>query len=348
MPYLKAEWCIMKKLVIRYSLLTLILLLLPYLLTTILSRSSRDNPSHRISQFTITYEANGHVTELSLENYLIGVVAANIPASYHLETLKAQAVIARTYILKNISTLHSLKSSDLTSSTKENTYSTSQLGLSYLSLDELATYYEKDEYQEYLAKIENAVYSTSGEVIQYKEDLITPLFFSTSTGETRDISTVYEVSLPYLKSVVSKDDVLSSDYLTIVIESPETIVLKLNAIYENTAAWNNSTKGLLVVESAQELLDSLTNIVRDDYGYVLTLDFNGTTITGDYFAHLLNLPSSNFYLELYEGNIRILCKGKGHGIGFSQFGGNQLAKEGYGYKELLTYYYSNVNIKTLK
>lgn len=338
----------MKKLIIRYSLIALLLLFLPYLLTKILSRSSSTNVGNVMSHLKITYEANNHVSELSLENYLIGVVAANIPASYDLETLKAQAVIARTYILNNIASLHRSKSNSLTSSSEDNTYSTSQLGLRYLSLDELSTYYDQEEYQEYLAKIENAVYSTSGEVIQYKDELITPLFFATSIGVTRDSSALLDMPLPYLKSVESKNDVLSSDYLTIFTLSPDVIALKLNSIYEQNSSWNNISNNLLVGENAKDLLESLTNIVRDEYGYVISINIGSIMISGDYFAYLLNLPSSNFNLELYENNIRILCKGNGHGIGFSQFGANQLAKEGYGYKDILKYYYTDVEVQSLK
>jgi stage II sporulation protein D len=319
----------MKKLLIKTILVSIVVLLLPFLLTLAFSKqASTTTGSFKAENFNIYYEVNGTKTDLSFDEYLLGVIAANIPASYQMETLKAQAVIARTYALYNISTL-----------SKENSgqtdFSTSELGLSYIGLDALKDLWDDENYTYYFSKLENAVYATDNEVIVYDNDLILPVFFDTGSGFTRNASEAWGVDIPYLTSVASKQDVTSTNYLSIKEFATNDLIDLLGKYYTDLD---------LKVDS---FFDEVSISSRDSAGYVLKINLGDLTISGEEFAKVLGLSSNHFYIEEYGDHVRIVCNGDGHGVGLSQYGANVMAEDGSSYEDILEYYYSGITFARL-
>lgn len=317
----------MKKILIKTLIVSALVLLLPFTLTLLFSKP-HDLASLEAMDFTIYYEVNGSKDKLSFDEYLLGVVAANMPAGYEMEALKTQAVIARTYALYNIALLSKKDSS-------KNSFTTSELGLSYIGLDALKQFWGVEEYNNYFSKLENAVYATKSEVILYKDELILPVFFDTGSGFTRNASEAWGVDIPYLISVPSKQDVTSTNYLKIEEYEVADLITVLEKYYPDTGLSKNNFFKELSVSS------------RDSVGYVLKIDLGNQTVSGEEFAKACGLPSNHFYIEDYEGKARIICNGAGHGVGLSQYGANAMAEEGSLYSEILSYYYADIKIVNL-
>lgn len=313
----------MKKLIYKLFAVSLIVLVLPFILTLILSSNKKAYNSLEAMNFNIYYEKNGAKKKLDFDQYLIGVVAANMPAGYHLEALKAQAVISRTYALYNVSLL-----------SEENPYksdfTTSELELSYIDPEEMEQYWGTDNYIMYFTKIENSVFATKDEVLTYKDDLILPVFFGTGTGYTRNSKEAWGVDIPYLVSVSSKQDVTSIHYLRITEYDVSVLVGLLKQVYPSIDIKEKTFFQDIIV----------TN--RDSVGYVTEIDLGTLSVTGEEFAKVLGLNSNHFYIEDYEGKARVICTGVGHGVGLSQYGSNAMAEDGYSYDGILTHYYTGV------
>ncbi len=317
----------MKKIIVKTVIVCLLVLVLPFLLTLLFTHEESD-ASLETMDFSIYYEVNNSKEKISFDEYLIGVVAANMSAGYHIEALKAQAVIARTYALYNIALL-----------TKDdpgkNSFSTSELGLSYISLEKLKDFWGVDNYNAYFSKLENAVNGTKDEVIIYEEDLILPVFFDTGSGYTRNAEEAWGISIPYLVSVSSKQDVTSTNYLSIdEFEVPELIEL-LEKYYPD------------LVLHEDTFFTDVKVADRDSTGYVTKINLGSLTVSGEEFAKVLGLASNHFYIEEYEGQVRIICNGCGHGIGLSQYGANAMAEEDTSYSDILKYYYSGTELTNL-
>jgi stage II sporulation protein D len=317
----------MKKIIIKTLIVSVVVLLIPFLLTLILADHNSED-SMEVMDFTIYYEANGAKNKLSFDDYLLGVVAANMPAGYHMEALKAQSLIARTYALYNISLLSQ-------NNKGQSSFTTSELGLSYISLDSLEQFWGEADYTSYFSKLENAVYGTKDEVIVYKQDLILPVFFDTGSGFTRNASEAWGVDIPYLVSVESKEDVTSTNYLKIDEFNISDVIAQLGKFYSD----------LEITED--NFFDKVSISSLDSAGYVLKVDLGDLTVSGEEFAKVLGLPSNHFYIEEYEEKVRIICNGAGHGVGLSQYGANAMAEEGYSYKNILKHYYTGVDFANL-
>ena len=318
----------MKKILLKTLIVCAVVFLFPFVLTLLISNHPSKSSSE-IVDFTIYYEVNGSRDKLTFENYLLGVVAANMPASYELEALKAQAVIARTYALYNISHLTE-------KNPEQKTFTTSELGLAYISLNDLSKLWDNEDYNTYLSRLENAVYATEGEVLLYEDTLILPVFFNTGSGSTRNASEAWGIEIPYLLSVPSKQDVTSINYLKILEYSVSDILDLLIKYYPNLSVTKDN------------FFENITVITRDSANYVLEMKLGDLTVSGEEFAKVLSLPSNHFYIENYEGNVRIICNGAGHGVGLSQYGANAMAEEGSSFEDILKYYYTGVDFATIK
>lgn len=255
------------------------------------------------------YRDNGDTITLSFNEYLIGVVAAEMPASFPNEALKAQAVVARTYALKKIENNQKLTDSVSTQCYKDNNQLKEMWGSSF---------------NNYYQKIKSAVLATQNQTIYYQNELIDAVYHSTSNGKTEDAIYVWKNDIPYLKSVDSSWDINTSAYLKI-IKKDLTNVLNLLGIDKN-----NTT---------------LEIISRDNSGRVEKLKFGNIEYTGVEFRNLLGLRSADFDLEIKDNNLVITTRGYGHGVGLSQYGASGMAKEGYNYIQILKHYYTGVDIK---
>lgn len=257
------------------------------------------------------------VDEVGLRDYLIGVVASEMPADFQLEALKAQALAARTYIARFMLNSTSPVSDDPNSDQAFN------------SKKQLESLWGKD-YDAKMKKIEKAVDATAGEVITYKGDLIDPFFFSTSNGYTENAEAYWKNPYPYLKSVKSPWDLKSPKYKATKTMSVATVEQKLGGI---TIPDKNGTVGIVL---------SLTPGKR-----VEKFKIGGETFTGREVREKLDLRSADFGMIRNGDKITITTKGYGHGVGMSQYGADGMAKEGKTAEDIVKYYYQGVAISPL-
>jgi stage II sporulation protein D len=317
----------MKKILLKTLIVSITVLLLPFILTLLVKHNSSDAFLQTMN-YSVYYEINGEKEALSFDSYLMGVVAATMPAAYHTEALKAQAVIARTYALYNMSKLSE-------SSPGKSRFSIAELGLPYCSPDSLKNYWGEENYSDNYSKLENAVYKTKDKVLLYQNTLILPLFFRTGSGYTRNASEAWGVEVPYLVSVPSKQDVTSTDYLTIQEYDLPDIITALTKYYTD------------ITLTTEHFFEEVTVASRDSAGYVTKMNLGTLTVSGEEFAKVLGIASNHFYLEDDNNKVRIICNGSGHGIGLSQYGANAMASEERTYSDILTYYYTDTVLADL-
>ena len=255
---------------------------------------------------------NGNIEKYELEEYIIGVVGAEMPASFNKEALKAQSVVARTYALKSIKNNKQLTSDNSTQNFKDNNELKKMWGSSY------NTYYNK---------IKSAVLETKGLYLSYNNDYVDAVYHSTSNGNTEDAVYVWGNSVPYLKSVSSEYDNTNKNYSSSITLTYNEISNKLkNSIDSNTKF----------------------NIISKTSGNrVKEIEINGTTYSGVEFRKLLNLRSADFSIENNGVNVVISTNGYGHGVGMSQYGANGMANNGSSYTDILLHYYTGVSIKNI-
>ena len=255
------------------------------------------------------------IETIPLEKYLIGVVGGEMPVSYNIEALKAQAVAARTYTLNKME-INKKNNFDIVDTTDDQVY---------LDDNELKESW-KNKYEEYKTKIEQAIQETRGEYLTYNGKIIKAFFFSTSSGTTENCKDVFGENLPYLTSVSSTWDENSPSYLSTTTLTKEEFLKKLEIEYNDN----------LNIE-----------IERNDTNSIKEITINGNKIKGTDFRHKLNLRSTNIELEEENNSIKIISKGYGHGVGMSQYGAQELANIGYTYDQILKYYYQGIEIKKI-
>lgn len=251
----------------------------------------------------------GEVKKINLEEYVVGVVAGEMPASFSDDALMAQAIAARTYAIYKMN--NSKTSYDLV------TDITNQV---YITNDEMMDMWQGD-YEYYYQKIKSAVYNTKDLVMTYDGDVILSMYFSTSNGYTEDVKEVFGMDKPYLKSVASFEDTKKR---TISFSKAE-FCGKLNI-------------------SCNEL--NIENILKNSSGRVSSVMINDKEYKGVELRTLLGLRSTDFSIDV-NNTVDITTSGYGHGVGMSQYGANEMAKLGYSYQDILKYYYKDVEIKNI-
>lgn len=252
---------------------------------------------------------NGSIISISLEEYVIGVVGSEMPASFSTEALKAQAVAARTYGLKRIAS-----GKTLTATTSDQVYKTN---------DELKAMWG-NSFNTYYNKVKSAVNATKGKYMTYNGNYIDALYFSTSNGKTEDPSYVWGTSYPYIKPVDSSVDKNVKSFS-----------------YTKTMNLSDFCSKLGVSVSNNSDISILSRTPGDRVNQV---SIGGKTFTGVNIRTLLGLRSADFTISISGSTVTISTKGFGHGCGMSQYGANELAKKGYTYTQILHHYYTGIQI----
>lgn len=247
---------------------------------------------------------------IELEEYIVGVVAGEMPASFEVEALKAQAVAARSYALAKIKS--SKTSYDLV------TDITNQV---YITEEEMREKW-KEDFTFYYNKIKDAVAATKNLVLEYDDEIISAYYFAMSNGATEDVSLVFGESRDYLVSVDSSWDQDVKNFLVTTAFSREEFCRKLSLDCSNL---------------------TINNIERSQTNRVNTITINNQEFKGTTFRTLLGLRSTDFTIDIND-TIDITTKGYGHGVGMSQYGANEMAKDGANYQEILFHYYKDVDI----
>ncbi len=295
----------------------LLIIIIPYIIVTIFIYDDEIKFTYATNMTVrVKRNATSKIDEVPLEQYVMGVLAGEMPASFSLEALKAQAVAARTYVMKRLST------------NKKNSYDVVDTVQNQVYLDENQQKSNwKDKYTELSNKIKQAVLETKDEYLVYDGKIIDALFFSTSIGVTEDSEDVFANEVPYLRSVSSTWDSVSPLY-------DKEYVYTLEKFY--------SLLGLKYQDKVNVEITSKTNT-----GRIVYLKINGTKFTGWQVCNKLGLKS-NYYKITQEGKtVKVVARGYGHGVGMSQYGAEGMAQAGYTYDQILYHYYQGTEIKKI-
>lgn len=264
----------------------------------------------------ILVERKGIRTYIDLEDYLPGVMACQMDGDYTMETMKCQAVIARTYIYRLLNGRTEIYEEEL--------------DMDYLGEGQEGFLTDREKLFEKLERCKKAAQATKGQVMKYEDRYILPLFHAVSAGRTR----TGDGDFPYLQSVESVSDTKREDYMA----TPEWSC-------SSFAAAISRIPGATPVEEKQ-LPEQIQTVKKDDAGYVTEMRIGAGTYSGDEIQYALGLPSPCFNIEAGESGdvIRVRVRGKGHGYGLSQAGADSMAENGWGYEDILNHYYKNISL----
>lgn len=275
--------------------------------------------------------ADSVIDKADLEEYLIGVVAAEMPHSYHLEALKAQAVAARTFAVSRARGLYG----NFTEHFGADVCTDSNHCQSWISKDEfLESRGDESDWE----KISEAVASTKNMVITYEGQLINPLYHSNSGGATENIEAVWPRlgAVPYLKSVYSPYESEYDEYLRSTVITWNDIKNKIKNKYPKAEFKDNLAEDIEVLSYSAS-------------GRIKKIRIGSIEMEGTEFRELLKLPSTNLEFNFPdEKTVEIVSKGFGHGVGMSQCGADALGKKGYTYNEILEFYYTGISVEELR
>ena len=258
------------------------------------------------------------IDRVNLEEYVVGAVAGEMPASFDVEALKAQAVASRSYVLKKIND-NKDGSYDVVDTTSNQVY---------LDNDDLKNNWGNN-YTTYMNKIRGAVNDTSMEYLEYNGEVANTMFFSTSNGYTEDSKVVFSEDIPYLRSVDSKwDSEVNSNF-------NYKKKYSLKEFYEKIGLKYNNKLDVIILE-------------KSNSNRVIKLKINGVEIMARDIYNKLKIRSTDFNIVQDGDEVIISTKGFGHGVGMSQYGALGMAKSGYKYTEILNHYYKGTNLKKYK
>jgi stage II sporulation protein D len=271
------------------------------------------------------------VIKLPLEEYLIGVVAAEMPAEFPAEALKAQAVAARTYAVKRLigggvaNPLH--QGADLCNDHRH--------GQAWLSREELKQKWGTLPYYKYFYQVKAAVDETRGEVLTYQGQLIDPAYHAACGGRTENSEDVWAFQLPYLRSVTCPYE-----------DNPQSVRRVSISLEQFDQALGTSLA--VVPVSGNSAGDGIRVLQRTSTGRPKELVIGDREISATTFRELLGLRSTNFTWKQEAGSISITTTGHGHGVGMCQYGASGMAKHGYDYRTILGHYYSGVEVMEIE
>lgn len=268
---------------------------------------------------------NSEIEEMTMDKYLLGVLRAEMPASFEPEALKAQAVAARTYTLCKMAEGSTVRHPDADAcdditcckAYKDADTAASEWGISALHYEE---------------KLTRAVSETDGEIIIYDDEPVLAVFFSSAAGHTQGAGAVWNHDLPYLQSVESpEDESLVPNYHTDVCFSAQEFRDLFLAAYP-TAKLSGDAQSFI------------TDLVRNEAGFVSTLCVGGVTLRGNELRTVLSLRSPTFTVDTDADSITFHVTGYGHGVGMSQYGANAMAKSGSSYTDILEHYFTGAQV----
>ena len=299
----------------KILLFSFLIIIIPYIIVTIFIRDDEITFNFSTNTVVRVYRTDKDIIEsIPIEEYVVGVLAGEMPVDFEIEALKAQAVAARSYVMiqieRNINNEYDVVDTVLNQVYLDNNYLLSVWSDSYINN---------------INKIKMAVLSTIGEYISYDGHVAEAMFFSTSPGVTENSEDVFPNKVEYLRSVDSHWDEESPAYSS-------TYTFELNDFCNQ-----------LEVECSKKL--SVDSIETTQTGRIKLIKINNKELTGNYICSKLSLKSTYFEIIQEDNKVIIKNKGFGHGVGMSQYGANGMAKEGYTYDQILKHYYKNIEIK---
>lgn len=320
-----------KKIIAVFLIVVFVTLLLPLAVVWLMGLGNEKpdfEQQEQIESGTVSvYVADEEkVEDMDINEYLKCVVAAEMPADFEEEALKAQAVAARTYLYAHIAAAQNGNIAEshngapiCTDSTHCQAYITEQKRRESWGIG-------ADEKWD---KISAAVDDTTGQIMTYNGEIISAVFHSTSSGVTEAAVDVWGSDVPYLQSVASEGDEQSPKYHSELTVSED----EFKSTIDEKVSGTDWSKGLF------------SNIDRSEAGGIVSLDVGGVNIRGRELRSIFSLRSANVELAQNNGNVTMSVKGYGHGVGMSQYGANYMASQGKSYEEILKTYYTGIEIE---
>ena len=280
---------------------------------------------HHDRDVTLTIQDGDTTEQMTLERYLAGVVRGEMPASFEMEALRAQAAAERSYVYYQLAAGRKDTHPDADFCTDHTCCS------AYLS-ETAAREKWGGDFAPWNTRVEQAVSDTDGQVVLYNGRPILAVFHSSSAGRTAAAGDVWSGDLPYLVSV----------------DSPEG---------EETVPNYYSTVTFTAAEAKEKLLAAHPELklsgtpdrwfgaaAENGSGRVETVSVGGTDIEGTELRRIFGLRSACFTVAADSESVTFRVTGYGHGVGMSQYGANQLAREGKTWQEILEWYYTGATV----
>lgn len=274
----------------------------------------------------VLHEKTNQVEEMDLEEYLYGVVSAEMPASFEKEALKAQAVVARTYtIYKSKNKKHN--DADVCDS--------AQCCQAWISKEERLQKWSEENREQYWNKIVEAVNETKGKIIVYDNEPINAFFHANSGGTTETPINVWGGSnYPYLQTVSTSGEEAYTQYASEVVLTKQEFINKIKEQHNDFEIDFNQPNCIQVLEHTEG-------------GRVKTVKIGNLNLSGVEVRTIVGLKSANFEIKIENENVKFSVRGYGHGVGMSQTGADSMAKQGSKYEEIIKHYYTGVEIRNL-
>lgn len=288
----------------------------------------KDNKVKDIIKLKIT--STGEIKEMTVSDYLKCVIPSEMPPDYDIEALKAQAIVARTYLYQKIATGGHGDADICDNPAHCQAYNSIE---KILYIWENTKKWDKETRNIYLAKVNEAVDSTQNIVVTYKGEYIKAYFHACSGGRTENVSNIWgKQNIPYLRSVESLGEEGYKNYNSTVTLSVSELQTKLNKSSDLTCN---------ISKEEEEIVKILNYTDTKRVDKVL---IGGAIYTAEKLRTALGLRSTNFTVNYKEGKVYFNVIGNGHGVGMSQVGANYYAKNGYTYDKIISHYYTGVDV----
>lgn len=328
----------MKKIILYFFIIILICFLIPIIFTSKFKLQEVSNNKEEIetekydygeyNTIKLLHTETNQIKEVSLDDYLLNVVSAEMPASYELEALKAQAIVARTYtIYQTINSKNKHEGANMCDS--------HLCCQAWISKEDRFEKWEEGKREEYWSKIEKAVNDTKGKIITYENQPINAFFHASSGGTTEVPLNVWGGSgYPYLQVVQTSGEDAYTQYASEVLLTKEEFVNKIKEKHNEFEIDFSKENEISILEYTES-------------GRVKTIKIGNLNLSGVEVRTILGLKSANFTFSIDETNIKFSVIGYGHGVGMSQTGADSLAKQGKTCEEIIKHFYVGVEITNL-
>lgn len=265
------------------------------------------------------------IEEIKLDEYLYGVVSAEMPVTFETEALKAQAIVARTYTMYKIVN-NNKKHGDADICDDSNCCQ------AWISKEDRLARWDETKREENWNKIVEAVDSTAGEIVTYEGKPINAFFHSNSGGKTELPINVWGGSgYPYLQTVETAGEENYTDYQSEVELTKQDMIDKIKQIHSDIALDLNNNDEIRIIDYTES-------------GRVKSVKFGSVVLSGVEVRKIFGLRSTNFSIDINDNIVKFTVKGYGHGVGLSQTGSDSLAKQGKNAEEIIKHFYQGVEI----
>ena len=275
-----------------------------------------------INKVKVLYKDTGIIEEKKIDEYIVNVVAAEMPVDFESEALKAQAIVARTYTIYKVTKDKKHNDADICTD--------SNCCQAWISKEDRFEKWEESKVEKW-NKIVSAVNETKGKYITYNGEIINAFFHSNSSGKTEKPEDVWGGSLPYLDVVETSGEENYTSYKSEMVVSKKDFINVLKDKFDS-------------FEIDFENNDCIKIIDYTDSGRIKKIQIGNIIFSGTDIRKYFSLKSTNFSVEIREDDIIFYVLGYGHGVGLSQTGSDALAKNGFTVDEIIKHFYKNIEI----